>query len=197
MKNYVVKIFVLFILASLTGCGAMVQSNGYMAVKDPEKTYIPEDGKALVIFERTNNHTGSFHSMSIWDITDRDMVVYIGLISPTMKAAYSVNPGKYNFMAVFGGGETVMQAEVAADKTYYVMPSYGFGGLQFIPIKSGESNPVTNKNIGVSNDKALAWSKKESTLNSVQTHISKGIAAWDALSSMAKEKKTLTLDDGR
>jgi len=197
MKHLIIIISAVLLLGTLPGCGAMVQSNDYMTVAKPEVAQTPTEGKALLIFERENNHVGSFHNMSIWDITDRTSVEFIGLLAPTMKASYSVKPGTYSFMAIHGGGRTIMHAGISANKTYYIMPSFGLSGLRFIPIKAGQDNPMTNKKIGVPNQTAITYSQKDATKNSVQIHISKGLVQWSALSNDEKYKRTIEPGDGR
>ena len=186
----------LLTLGALSGCGAMVQSNSFMTI-DKNTAVTPDSGKALVIFERENNHTGSFHNMAVWDITKRDKIKFIGLLAPTMKAAASVPPGEHKFMTTLTGGRIIMQANVEAGKTYYVMPSFGMGGFKYILYKQGLDNPMDNKNIGKPNAKAMDWSARESTQNSIQSHLSAGLSLWNSMTPSQKEALTLESYDGR
>jgi len=199
MKYATTNSVLVLLILSLFACSSLyIQSNKYMSVQEPDKRYIPSSGKVLTIFERENNAGYEYYNISLWDVTDAKTPRYIGLVANTMKAAYEVDPGEHFFMAVLSGKSAIIKANVRAGKTYYIMPAArSFTGLHLIPVKKGDSTKITPVGISISNQKALDWANRPSTINSVHSHRAKGMAAWNALPSDKKTKKTLEPEDGR
>jgi hypothetical protein len=96
----------------LVGC-AIITDHMNPADED-QQTKGPENGKALVHFMRPYKLTTRLSQATIYDGD-----TYIGTISADKRLAYQAEPGKHLFM-VIGENADFMQAELLADKTYYV-----------------------------------------------------------------------------
>lgn len=187
-----------FVLLQLASCGAIVKSNDYMEVKDPDKKFYPSPGKSLFIVERNNDMTGAYYNMILWDVTDRKDPKLIAYIRPTMKAAYEMEPGEKTILMTFANNTTMMKIDAAPDKTYFSRVGVGWGYVHFYPIKQGMDNDMTRDNIAVAKPNLLEWAKnQERKENSLQTRIAKGQSHWNQMSVEEKVTKNMVAADGR
>lgn len=185
------------LLLQLASC-AIVTSNDYMEVKDPNKKYQPSPGKSLFIVERNNDATGAIYNMVLWDVTDRKDPKLIAYIRPTMKAAYEMEPGEKTILMTFANNTTMMKVDAAPDKTYFTRVGVGWGYVHFYPIKQGQDNDVSRDNISVAKPNLIAWGKdQERREGSLQTRIAKGQSHWNQMSTKEKVTKNMVAADGR
>jgi hypothetical protein len=197
-KRYFILLLGSIFLLQLAGCGAIVKSNDYMEVRNPDKKYYPSPGKSLFIVERNNDMTGAIYNMILWDVTDRKDPKLIAYIRPTMKAAYEMDPGEKTILLTFANSTTMMKIDAAPDKTYFSRIGVGWGYVQFYPIKQGMDNDVTRDNISVAKPNLIEWSKNEERKQgSLQTRIGKGQSHWNQMSVEDKVKKNMVAADGR
>ncbi|WP_066016659.1 hypothetical protein [Endozoicomonas atrinae] len=126
------KKLLLLALTSLfiTGCA----SNHMTEVSETEATLTPDQGKALVHFMRPSVLGGAIQS-TVYDGTE-----YLGTVSSQTRLAYQADPGKHMFMAI-GESADFLEADLAAEKTYYVIvaPRMGVWKARF------SLNPASGK----------------------------------------------------
>lgn len=192
MKKHATMVLIVFFSVWLAGCGAIVRSNKYMTVIQPDLQYKPAPGYALVIFKRENRHVGEYRTLSVWNITNKDDPEFIALLSSTMKAAWQVKAGEYYLMQVIAGVRDVMKAKVDTDKTYYAIAGPGYWNLS-----QNNTSKISHTGISIVNKEALNWANSPSTRKSIQSHISKGMRRWNSLNVKEQAKKTINPEDGR
>lgn len=156
------KLFVLaWFYALLVGCA----SNHVTPVTADQITKRPESGKALVNFMRPSNFGGAIQST----VYDGDK--YIGTVSANTKICYQAEPGKHLFM-VIGESADFMEAELVANKTYYVTVAPRMGVWKARFSLNPASGVVTDAEIAkwdaatkevTPNDTGLAWAKSKHT----------------------------------
>lgn len=197
--KFIFKVILLISFFSLISCAYNVRNNNqYMTVISPEKEYFPSKGKALLIVERTQELNLSGYDMVVWDVTERLNPALIGYLAPSMKAAYELMPGKYTLLLQMAATNNAMEITVAADKTYYTKIGTKGYGIYFFPIKKGQENDITRKNISVSSDYLVAWGEdRERIENSLQARIDRGIGKWKKMSDKEMVEKNIIVEDGR
>jgi len=194
MKTIITNIAVILMLALITACGALKTSNEFMAINDPKAKYTPKIGKALIIFERENTRSGESNTVSLWDATSRQEPELIGLIQPTMKVAYQVQPGEHYFLSVFSGNRQLVKATMEADRTYYVFLKMDHR-IKFQPIKKGQENPMTA--IGISEMKSAGTNWAPENIKIATAHVQKAFTTWNTMSDIEKAKFTIIPEDGK
>jgi len=196
-----IKVILLISFFPLISCAHQVRNNNqYMSVASPEKEYFPSKGKALLIVERTQEINLSAYDMVVWDVTERLNPNLVGYLAAAMKAAYELPPGKHTLLLQMAATNNAMEITVDADKTYYTkIGTDGWGyGIYFFPIKKGQENDITRKNISVPSDYLVAWGQDiERIENSLQTRIDKGIGKWKKMSDKEMLEKNIIAEDGR
>lgn len=202
MKSSVILLrSALFVVAAglLGGCAGPVKN---MSVAAIEKSAIlkPEPGKALVVFMRPSV-LGSAVQSSVFEIQDNQPAL-VGIVAAKAKVAYQAAPGSHLFM-VIGENADYMQADLLADRTYYVQVSPRMGmwkarfGLE--PVK-----PATLDTAAFKSELAdCAWVEKTAqsdswareNMSSVLAKHSEYFKEWQA--KPADQKPALAPADGR
>jgi len=194
-------VFISFVLLQLTACALKPYrtSNTYMTITDPKKEYYPSKGKALLIVERVYEANLSLYNMVVWDVTIPLEAKLIGYLSPSMKAAYELEPGEHTILLHQAAMTNIMKVDVAADKTYFTrMGTNGGYSIYPYPIKAGKKNDMTRNNMSVATEKLVAWGKDRTRIEeSVQTRIEKGTGKWMSMSDEEKQNYSIVPEDGR
>ncbi|MBV1915255.1 MAG: DUF2846 domain-containing protein [Pseudomonadales bacterium] len=173
-------------------------SNEYMAVGNAEKEYFPSEGKALLIVERTQEVNLSGYDMVVWKITDRLKPQLIGYLAASMKAAYELDPGEHTLLLQMALTNNAMKLTVEAGKTYFTKIGTKGYGIYFFPVKKGQVNDVSRKNISNPGDNLVAWGRdRERIENSLQSRIDKGLGKWSEMSDEDMVLRNMDLADGR
>jgi len=197
----IVFLFASMLLFQLTACAPRPYrtSNQHMTIPEPKKEYFPSKGKALLIVERVNETNLSLYNMVVWDVTEPLQASLIGYLSPTMKAAYELEPGEHTILIHQAAMNNILKVNVAADKTYFTRAGTNGGySIYPYPIKAGQKNDMTRKNISVATEKLVAWGKDRKRIEeSVQTRIEKGTGKWLEMSDEEKRNYSIVPFDGR
>lgn len=191
----------LLVLCALhvSSCTSFKTSNGHMSIRD-EQIALPEKGQALFVFERDNARVAEWYALNLWEITNRDPKL-VGLLHGTMKAAWSVDPGEHDFMIALGGQTQILRTNVVAGRTYFVALDHnqwsrrGPAAYKFVPVRSGEENPMTADRIGIFNDGAKEWELE--ALTSAKTHMQEAYTQWDSYSEEDQAYFSMRPEDGR
>jgi len=193
------KVILMISFFSLISCAHQLRNNNqYMSVTSPEKEYFPSKGKALLIVERTQEINLSGYDMVVWDVTKRLKPNLVGYLAASMKAAYELPPGKHTLLLQMVATNNAMEITVEADKTYYTKIGTDGYGIYFFPIKKGQENDITRKNISVPSDYLVGWGQdRERIENSLQIRIDKGIGKWKKMSDKEMLEKNIIAEDGR
>jgi hypothetical protein len=106
----------LLLLLVLCGCAGPIKN--MQVSQEGAAIMAPQAGKAMIIFMRPSSFGYAIQS-SVFEIKDNTPTL-VGIVAAKTKIAYRLEPGDHQFMVV---GETAefMNANVAADKTYYTM----------------------------------------------------------------------------
>lgn len=127
------SLVLLLVPVVLAACGGGAQM---IPASEPP---VMRQGESMIVFMRPSP-LGGVVSASVFDVTGPE-TKFVGLVNYGSKVAHPVKPGKYTFMVV-GESADFMQAEVAADRTYYalVTPRVGVwkARFSFKPIRQGE-----------------------------------------------------------
>jgi hypothetical protein len=99
-------------------------------VPEGQPDYVPEPGRALVIFMRPSGFGFAIQS-SVFDITDGEPE-FLGIVSAKTKIAHNADPGEHRYM-VIGESADFLEADLLADRTYYslVTPRMGVWKARF------------------------------------------------------------------
>jgi hypothetical protein len=182
----------------LISCAHQVRTtNQYMTTPNPDQEYFPSDGKALLIVERTQELNLSAYDMVVWDVTKRLQPNLIGYLAPSMKAAYEIPPGHYTLLLQMAATNNAMEITVEANKTYFTKIATDGYGIVFLPVKKGQVNDITRKNVSQPTEYLMQWGKdRERIENSLQVRIDKGIGKWNKLSDEQKKMHNIVAEDG-
>ena len=185
---------------SLISCGALRTSNGYMSNTKDITVKRPENGRALIVFERENVRAGEWFTATIWEITQRQKdPKLVGCLHSTMKFMTEVDPGEHYFMAILEGKAELLKANIVGNKIYYVLMKMGVESWSsvsyFSPIKKGQDNPIKLSNFSILNSNAFKW--EQENLQSAREHMQKVYDKWDKMSEKEKAKRSLNSEDGR
>jgi len=196
------KLLLLSLILVLGSCANDVRNNNqYMTNPSPEQEYFPSKGKALLIVERTSELSLSAYDMVVWDVTERLNPHLIGYLAPTMKAAYEFTPGEHTLLLHLAITNNAMKMTVEANKTYFTKigtEGWSGTGVLFTPIKKGQDNDITRKNISQPSDYLVSWgTDRERIENSLQSRIDKGLAKWQTMSDEEMIEKNIIAEDGR
>jgi len=163
-----------------------------------DKAYFPSAGKALLIVERKHQNSLSAYDMVVWDVTERLNPALIGYLAPSMKAAYELEPGKHTLLVQMAATNNAMKMTAEAGKTYYTKIGVKGYGVYFFPIKSGQENDISRRNISVATDYLVDWgTDRERIENSLQVRIEKGLGKWSKMSDKEMAARNFDARDGR
>ncbi len=132
MKNSNILAAIFPILLFINGCTSSLMQKSAL-----ENSVLPPTiaEHAQVVFMRPSTFGGAIQS-SVFDLQDnRNSLtddVFVGIVSATTKITYAAPPGFHLFM-VIGENADFMQANLAANKTYYarVTPRFGWWKARF------------------------------------------------------------------
>ena len=119
---------IVVLLLAATGCAG--QSEYMRNVPEDQADFVPDSGRALVVFMRPSG-IGFAVQSSVFDITDGEPEL-IGIVSAKTKVAHNTGPGEHRYM-VIGESADFLEAELLADRTYYslVTPRIGVWKARF------------------------------------------------------------------
>ena len=119
---------VIILLLAATGCAG--HSEYMQDVPENQANFVPESGRALVVFMRPSG-IGFAVQSSVFDITDGEPEL-VGIVSAKTKVAHNTSPGVHRYM-VIGESADFLEAELVADRTYYslVTPRIGLWKARF------------------------------------------------------------------
>ena len=183
----------------LNGCSTLVNSNQYMMITAPDKIYQPAEDNALIIFQRDDSHLADKSSVIIWDVTNSASPVFVALLNPTMKAAYFTTPGEHIFINALDNSRAIMKAVVNAHKTYFVMleKSTLQPGIEFVPIRKGQENPISPTGISESLPNISDWIYKQQADRIASKDAIHMLRIWDVMPARERNSLTLHPEDGR
>lgn len=117
---------ILFSILLMTGCA----SSQMMKVPADIAPFNADPEKATVAFMRPSILGGAIQSYVF--LYDNDEPEFVGIVSTNYKIAYQTTPGNHLFM-VMGENADFLQADLAADRIYYVVvePHLGFWKARF------------------------------------------------------------------
>ncbi|MGD8113210.1 hypothetical protein ACQEXU_21085 [Vibrio sp. TRT 21S02] len=177
---------ILFVLITASGCAT--QSNHMVKVAPENAITKPEEGKALVHFMRPSSFGGAIQS-TVYDDSN-----YIGTVSAKTRLAYQAEPGKHMFM-VIGENADFLEAELLADKIYYILVSARMGVWKARFSLNPASGEVPQEQIDnwfnstsevVVNESGLNWAKeKEKEIESLR---SKYLPKWQQKDEEDKQR---------
>jgi hypothetical protein len=216
MKRFATR---LLCLVALWSMGAAANAADQM-VKSARTEFVPEAGKALVIFVRASIVVGAYSA----PIIDLDAKVpepkpgqpevedrMVGILSGYSKVAYQAAPGEHTFMSVAAGGGPglLAKATLQEGKTYYVLvrPNWGFSpSFTLQPLRNDPKAEFR-----LDSPELAGWLKStdfyeptpvaEAWLNgnrpSVQGKKSEALAKWKSLPDAEKMQYTLLETDSK
>ena len=103
------KLGIIIIAFIFTAC-ATIQGE-YMSVR--QAPLEPVAGKAMVYFMR---YDSEYYNFQIWDGEK-----LVAIVENKSYTQYIADPGKHTFMAALGADYRFIEADLAPDKTYYIM----------------------------------------------------------------------------
>lgn len=199
MRNTARIVGLLCIVSLLGGCAGTIK-NMQASSMDKAAAASVEPGQAMVVFMRPSGFGYAVQS-SVFEVKG-DLPALVGIVAAKSKVAYAAQPGKRQFMAI---GETAefMDADLSADKTYYVRvdPRMGMWKARFAlePVKaetqdSAEFKKDFSECVWVEkNADSERWAREN--LSSVENKRLEAMAKWQALPEA--EKPALVATDGR
>ena len=199
MNKTLTRVVLLLSLTLTAACTSFKTSNKHMSIHD-DAAVTPESGRALFLFQRDNARVAEWYAVGVWEITDGNPRL-VGLLHGTMKAEWSVEPGKHDFMLTLAGRCQILRTQVDADKTYFVEVNHtqwgglGPAGYSFCPVRAGDDNPMTATRVGSFNPSAGEWESR--TLESANSHATRAYAQWEEYSDDIREQLTMLPEDGR
>jgi len=164
-------------------------------VSESDRIQKPSAGKTLLIFMRPSFFGGAIQSV----IYDGD--AYIGTLSAGKQIAYETTPGEHMFMVVSEAAD-FMQANLAADKTYYTAvvsrPGIMRARFSFVP-QNGQIEDeklehwLASTTQVVVNEEGRTWA--ESNAESVTQKKAEYFPEWE--SKPEGRKQRLLIESGR
>jgi hypothetical protein len=165
----------------------------------------PPTGKALVVFMRPTSFGGAIKA-TVYDVSSSEPQ-FLGISSRKTKIAYVADPGKHVFMVV-GENADFMDADLVADKTYYVLvsPRMGMWKARFslLPIRNDAGKE------GIQGPSFAKWNSKSKWIQrgpgadawyaehkaDIADKQAKYLAKWNARPAAEKTDQYLRPEDG-
>ena len=133
-----------FVLLGIGACSGVVV--GMAPVADRHANFVPQPGKAMVVFLRPSTR-GFGVQASVFDL--REDFELVGVLANKKKVAYQAEPGRHLFV-VLGENTNYLSAHLRSGKTYYVVvePSAGLVKSRFSlrPISRAETQTDAFRN---------------------------------------------------
>jgi hypothetical protein len=188
------RLLILLVPVLLAACGGAQMSP---ATEPP----VMRAGESTIVFMRPSALGGAV-SASVFDVTGPD-TKFVGLVNYGTKYAHSVKPGKYTFM-VIGESADFLQAEVAADRTYYVLVTPRVGvwkaRFSFKPVRQHElsgtefASWTSATKYVVNTAETTGWAAQNAAdINSKRTEY---WPEWNSKPQVQRDSQTLVVQDG-
>ena len=133
------RLAILVVLVSvLTGCGGLRGMRTVPAGQTVNTT--PPPGKVAVVFMRPQ---APGHTASVFEVK-KDTNVFVGHVLTGTKVLYITDPGTTRFL-VSGQGGDLMDAQLEAGRTYYVLVAPGFSSAYSLrPVTKADNASFRN-----------------------------------------------------
>jgi hypothetical protein len=184
----------LLILASCAG------SSRYMVLDETPDSAVPAPGEAMIIFVRPSG-MASGQSFTVLDGGGN----FIGQLPSKGHVKHSTPPGHYRFLIWAENTET-MEADVAADKTYYVEVATRMGWWSsrshLFPVKQGTSEwddvlewVADTREWDRAPEATAEWVAAKQS--GIESQLQEAEETWAGYDDEEKERRTLQVTDAR